>query len=199
MSDEETLAVYDAKAGEYATCFSKGDHPDTQLRAFLDALPHAATVLDLGCGPGRTAGLMAAEGHAVTATDASAEMVKLATKWPGVLASQASFDDLTGDAIYDGIWANFSLLHAARGDLPRHFTAISKALKSGGVFHIGMKTGIGTDRDAIGRRYTYVTDVELRNLMHDVLLTPIANWTGRDAGLAGTVDPWIVIQARKDG
>ena len=199
MTDRETLAVYDAKAQDYATCFGGGAAPDDQMQSFLDALPEGAELLDLGCGPGRAATLMADAGHQVTATDASGEMVKLAAQLPGVTAKQARFDDLSGDAIYDGVWANFSLLHAAREDLPRHLSAITLALKPGGIFHIGMKTGTGMDRDAIGRRYTYVTETELSDLLDAAGLGPFARWTGEDVGLAGTRDPWIVMQARKHG
>ncbi len=104
-----------------------------------------------------------------------------------------------GQDIFDGIWANFSLLHAARSDLPRYLAAIAHALKPGGVFHIGMKTGQGTKRDGLGRRYTYVGDTELTGLLTGVGLIPFARWTGEGKGLSGDVEPWLVIQARKDG
>ncbi len=199
MTDRQTLNVYDARAGDYVTCFGKDDQPDAQLQHFLDLLPDGAHLLDLGCGPGRSAALMAAAGHYVTATDASAEMVTLARRNPGVTVRQESFDDLSGSDIYDGIWANFSLLHASRGDLPRYLATIARALKPAGVCHVGMKTGRGTRRDKLGRRYTYVSDTELTGMLTAVGLLPLARWTGSDAGLSGDVEPWIVIQARKDG
>lgn len=198
MSDDETLRIYDQRAEEYANNFCADTAPDLQLQKFLDALPPAADVLDLGCGPGRSAMIMAAAGHRTHATDASAEMVRLASRHPGVTAEQAAFDDLTGTAIYDGIWANFSLLHAAPQDLPRHVSAITAALRPGGIFHIGMKTGTGQHRDPIGRLYTYVTENELDELLNEAGLTPFARWYGSATGLAGTDDPFIIIQARKD-
>ena len=199
MTDRETLDVYDARAADYADRIDKDEQIDTQLRHFHDLLPAGATLLDLGCGPGRTAGIMVKAGHDVTATDASAEMIALATRRPGVTARQETFDDLAGSELYDGIWANFSLLHATRTDLPRHIAAIAHALKPGGLFHIGMKTGRNTSRDKLGRRYTYVTDTELTGLLTGAGLTPIATWTGEGLGLSGEVSPWIVIQARKHG
>ncbi len=198
MSDKETLDVYDAKAQEYANKFDTVKARDSQFVAFLDGLPEKANLLDLGCGPGRAAAAMAAAGHTVTATDASAGMIDLAARLPGVTARQETFDEISGEALYDGIWANFSLLHAEREDLPRHLAALSQALKPGGLFHIGMKTGAGMGRDGIGRRYTYVTQDELTKLLLEVGLTPHQHWTGRDKGLAGTEDPWIVMHARKN-
>jgi SAM-dependent methyltransferase len=198
VTDRRTLDVYDAKAADYAKRFGTDAEPDTQLRNFLDLLPPNAVLLDLGCGPGRSAAIMASAGHQVTATDASAEMIALAAQQPGVTARQETFDDLTGNGLYDGIWANFSLLHAARDDLPRHLAAIARALKPGGIFHIGMKTGRDTTRDTLGRRYTYVTDTELTALLTGAGLAPFIRWTGADTGLDGEVAPWIVMQARKD-
>ena len=198
MTDKETLAVYDARAREYADNFCTDQDADPQLQSFLDALPNGADLLDLGCGPGRSAAIMAAAGHKVMATDASAEMVKLAGEHPGVTAHQARFDDLDGHEIYDGIWANFSLLHADRADLPGLITTIASALRSKGVFHIGMKTGAGASRDPIGRLYTYVTEEELLDWLSGNQLTVFARWSGSATGLAGTDDPYIILQARKN-
>lgn len=197
MSDKETLNVYAQKAEEYAGMIDDADQIDDQLAAFLADLPARAHVLDLGCGPGRSAGIMAEAGHKVTATDAVAEMVDMAAKLPGVTARHERFDDLTGHAIYDGVWANFSLLHAERADLPRHLAAISAALKPAGQFHIGMKTGTNTKRDELGRRYTYVSEDELRALLTAADMQVARHWTGAQKGLDGTVAPWLVLQAHK--
>jgi SAM-dependent methyltransferase len=197
VSDKETIDLYTARASDYADLIGKATAPDTQLQSFLDHLPENADVLDLGCGPAGAAALMAKAGHRAIATDASPGMIELANQQPGVTARLETFDDIAGDAIYDGVWANFSLLHAAREDLPRHLSAIAQTIKPGGIFHIGMKTGTDTDRDALGRRYTFVTHEELAGLLSDVGLVEFTHWTGREKGFAGTLDPWIVIQARK--
>jgi trans-aconitate methyltransferase len=197
MADKETLSVYDAKAAEYDARFSGKGGPDAQLRAFLDRVPAKARLWDLGCGPGRSAGLMAAEGHEVLATDASAEMVVIARTRPGVQARREVFDEIAGEALYDGIFANFSLLHAAPDDIPRHLAAIATALRPGGVFHMGMKLGEGMHRDSIGRRYTYVTEAELETLFREAGLEPVERWFGEGAGLSGSNDPWIVMHGIK--
>ena len=98
-------------------------------------------MLDLGCGPGLAATRMANAGLQVDAMDGSAEMVAMAAQHDGVTAWQATFDQITGTDIYDGIWANFCLLHASKEAMPHHLAAMVTALKPGGAFHIGMKTG----------------------------------------------------------
>lgn len=194
-ADRETLSVYDAKAGDYAKLVtSTTDTP--QLTAFLDAISPNGRVLDLGCGPGNSAARLAQAGLTVDATDASAEMVALASRQPGVTAWLASFDEIEGTDIYDGIWANFSLLHAERHDMPRYLQALRQALKPGGVFHIGMKTGDGAERDGIGRYYTYYTADELDGLLRAAGFEPFFSRTGVEEGLAGTMDPWITLLCR---
>lgn len=192
--DPETLRVYDVKAEDYARLVS--DHQSAQLKEFIAVLPEGAHVLDLGCGPGNSAAQLAQAGCTVEATDASQEMVALARRHAGVTARCASFDEITGADIYDGIWANFSLLHADRADMPRHLAALRAALKPGGHFHIGMKTGEGAERDGIGRFYTYYTADELTGLLADVGLHPFTIHTGEEVGLAGTMDPWITLLCR---
>ncbi|MGK7651557.1 class I SAM-dependent DNA methyltransferase [Roseovarius sp. B08] len=194
--DAETIRVYGAEAARYADV-TKDAAKDPVLRLFLDHLAMGSHVLDLGCGPGIASAAMAAAGHTVTATDATPEMVALAAAQPGVFARLATFDDVTDVSAYDAIWANFSLLHAARADLPRHLFALVTALRPGGLFHIGMKTGEGSQRDRIGRLYTYVTEDELTGLLQEAGLTPFETRTGADAGLDGTVAPWVTILARK--
>ena len=103
----------------------------------------------------------------------------------------------SGDAKYDGVWANFSLLHAARVDLPRYFAALAKALKPNGILHVGMKTGDGTARDGIDRLYTYVTVEELKTLFANAGIVVTETKEGRERGMAGTMDPFVIMRGQK--
>lgn len=196
MVDQETVAVYDAKVAEYADAVSSAE-PDQDLRAFMDALPTVAKVLDLGCGTGNSSAMMREAGFNPDPVDASAGMVAHAREIYGLDARQMTFDELDAEAAYDGVWANFSLLHAPRADLPRHVGAIATALKPGGHFHIGMKTGEDEKRDGIGRKYTYVTVPELRDLFARAGFEVIRERLGADKGLDGVVADWAVMLGRK--
>ena len=195
MSDQETLAVYARKSQDYAEMIAPLAAKDAHLAAFIAAVPDGGAVLDLGCGPGHFAALMAQAGCKVTACDPVPEMVALANAFDGVCAHQAGFDDLAGSDVYDRIWANFSLLHAPRPDMPRHLAQIHKALKPGGIFHIGVKTGTGAERDSLGRLYTYYTVEELTCLLTAAGFTIDAQNTGIDAGLSGEDAPWVCLRA----
>lgn len=194
MTDHETIAVYDTRAGDYAK-LEPSEAPSDTLAAFIKTLPDGARVLDLGCGPGSSARHMVRAGCVVDALDASAEMIELASSIDGVTARQASFDDISGAAIYDGVWANFSLLHAARTDMPRHLAAIHTALKPGGLFHIAVKEGSGEGRDNLGRHYTYYTESGLTALLQTAGYSVGPYRRGRDKGLSGTDDNWISVTA----
>lgn len=139
---------------------------------------------------------MAAAGLVVEAWDPVPEMLDLARRFAGVTVRQAGFADLTALDSYDGIWANFSMLHMPRADWPDIISAIARALRPGGLFHIGTKLGTGEHRDAIGRMYTYVTEEELGDLLRAAGMQPEYTDHGRDAGLSGELADWIVVQAR---
>lgn len=196
-SDKQTIAVYDLKVDEYYNAFARAE-TDPALPRFVSKLPNGARVLDLGCGPGTHAAAMHAFGCQVTATDASAGMVQLARSHAGLDVRQAEFSDLSDIDIFDGIWANFSLLHAARSAFPHHLKQIGTALKPEGILHIGMKTGEGERRDHLGRNYTFYKADELREQLSAAGFEILEETVGESAGLAGTVDPWIEILAQRE-
>jgi SAM-dependent methyltransferase len=193
-ADPRTIAVYDAKAGDYADRFAS-TAPDRHLSGFIAALPKGARVLDLGCGPGTASAFLRSAGHDPDPVDAAPAMVKLANDRHDLGARIATFDDIAAVAAYDGVWANFSLLHAPRADLPRHIAALHRALKPGGLFHLGMKTGAGEARDVLDRLYSYYTVDELHGLLATAGFTVTATSEGHERGLAGTDDPFVIIEA----
>lgn len=195
MSDPKTLKVYAAQSQKYAALTDAELSADPLLDAFIAAIPRGGSALDLGCGPGTAAGVMANAGLQVHATDAVPEMIALAAQHPLVHAEVKTFDQISGTDLYDGIWANFSLLHADRTTLPTILLALHTALKPNGTFHIAMKLGTYTARDSIGRQYTYVTEDELRDLLTTAGFTITKKHTGSGKGLDGTYADWIALAA----
>ncbi|MEM8730516.1 MAG: class I SAM-dependent methyltransferase [Pseudomonadota bacterium] len=192
--NDDTIRVYDARAREYADAVDTGK--DEAMQAFLAGLPEGGQVLDWGCGPGHAAAAMAAAGLSVLATDGSAEMVRLAQAQPGVDAHQATFDDLTAQEAFDGIWASFSLLHAPRAAMPGHLAAAHRALRSGGAFWIGMKLGSGEKVDRLGRFYTYYSEAELQDCLTEAGFTVLQSDVSEVRGLTGDLEACVAILAR---
>ncbi len=195
MTDQRTIDVYNNSAQDYAARFSS-DKPDAHLQRFADALKPNSRVLDLGCGHGSASAELCALGHDVLGLDASQAMLDIAAKQSNATFQLGSFDEINTLGRFDAVWANFALLHAARDALPRHLSDIRAALPDGGLFHIGMKTGTGAKRDAIDRRYTYVTQDELSGLLTKAGFDITHMSFGEGRGLDGTVAPWVVILAK---
>ncbi|WP_456388358.1 class I SAM-dependent methyltransferase [Profundibacter sp.] len=192
--DARTIKVYDARAADYSRMTKELEGFDGLL-AFCNAMPKGAHVLDIGCGPGLYAAFIAQQGCLVDAVDASLEMVRLADQHAGVSARHASFDDITDAAVYDGIWANFSLLHAPRADFPKHLAALHRACKPAALLHIGMKTGSNTARDAIDRMYTYYSEDDLLTHLMTAGFKIDRCEYGTSSGLDGVLADWITMAA----
>ena len=196
MADRETLDVYRDRAADYANKFAQSS-PDRQLQAFIDAVPVGGKVMDLGCGHGRSTALMIDAGLKAEGLDASPELAAIARENFGVEVTIAEFESLDAKGAYDGVFANFSLLHAPKAEMSGHLTRIAQALRPDGIIHLGLKTGDGERRDALGRFYAYYSDAEITRLLEDAGFSVLSRDSGADAGLDGTVAPWIVLLARK--
>ncbi|MEO1779693.1 MAG: class I SAM-dependent methyltransferase [Pseudomonadota bacterium] len=194
MSDRETLSVYAARAAEYDTLV-QSEGPSADMQRFIDAVTPGGRVLDIGCGPGAAAGYFAAAGLQAEAWDPVPEMLAMARARPGVTVRAASYSDLVEEALYDGIWANFSMLHTPLADWPAQFAAVRRALKPGALFHFGTKLGTGVHRDSIGRLYSYMEDAALKALLADTGFTLVFERAGEEAGLSGEIAPFIILQA----
>jgi SAM-dependent methyltransferase len=193
LIDRETIRFYD-QAAQRMTNLDADGPPAPALARFMARLAPGAAVLDLGCGAGVATAHLDRAGFSVTSLDASTELLAIARRLtPGATLVHGTFDAVATLGIFDGIWANFALLHAPRSEMPRHLAAIADALKPGGVFHLSMLIGGDERRDQLGRAYTYYTADELRRL------TSAAGFVERDAdqgektGQTGLAEPFIAL------
>lgn len=194
MPDKKTLEYYNNSATDYQRRMAKNEFPFAE--EFGAQLQPGMCVLDFGCGPGHHAQYFASLGLDVEGMDASEEMVRLANLNQGVTARVASFSDLDEQDKYDGIWANFSLLHASRDEFLTILSKLKAASKSGGLLHLGMKTGTGTRVDHLGRYYTYYAPEELAEYLANSGFTSTRTEIGSGVGMAGKDEPWVVIWAQ---
>ena len=77
------MSAYDALAGSYDALLADGAHrrrADALDRRFRRSRPPVETVLDLGCGTGTIACLLAARGYRVVAVDGSEDMLAQAAR-----------------------------------------------------------------------------------------------------------------------
>lgn len=192
MTDKKTISAYDSQIDNYVDII-KQQPIDNILLSFIDRFETNDYVLDLGCGPAISSATMREHGLRVDPTDASKEMVKLANATFDIGARQASFEDIDVKNTYDGIWANFSLLHASADDLPNILKKLHLALKAKGILHLGMKIGKGASRDKFDRFYTYYSQDELVGYLANADFSIDKMELGEALGLAGDMEPCIAL------
>ncbi|AHM03875.1 Methyltransferase type 11 [Roseibacterium elongatum DSM 19469] len=201
MSDAATIAVYARAARRYAAkdlAPHDLDHGD-DIAAFSALLPPGGRILDLGCGPGRWAAAFHKAGYLVDATDVTPEMAALARRRYGLTVRVEPFEALSARSYYDGIWANFSLLHSAKSDLPGLLQRLHMALMPGGALHLGMKLGTGEQRCDLGRRFAYYGQDELRSLLASTRFTVTRSRTGNGWGDPSGGDTFVILTAIASG
>lgn len=121
---------------------------------FLRTLPLNGFILDAGCGSGRDSLYFLKNGYQVDAFDASEELARLAGKLTGLSIKCMRFQDVTPRPIYDGIWANASLLHVPYEELHDVLTVLRQSLKQGGTLYCSFKYGMRDSVDSLGRHFT---------------------------------------------
>jgi SAM-dependent methyltransferase len=194
MTDQKTIAVYDSQIDNYVDIINQ-QPVDQILLEFISKFEPNDYVLDLGCGPAISSAIMRENGLRVDPTDASREMVNLANKTFNIDARQALFEDIDANGIYDGIWANFSLLHATDIEFPSILQMLHQTLRPKGILHIGMKIGQGSIRDKFDRFYSYYSEDELRGYLSKAGFIVEHVELGEGLGLAGNMEPWIALRS----
>lgn len=190
-----TTSFYDDNAETYAARDRKP--PTARLDAFLAALPEKARILELGCGGGQDCAYMLSKGFDVTPTDGSAELARQAEKLIGRPVKIMRFEELSAHEEFDGVWAEASLLHVPRADLPGILTLIRSALKQDGVFHASFKAGTTEGHDSFGRYYNYPSMEWLQALLdadgwRDISINEVDG-----GGYDGKPTRWLHLATRK--
>jgi SAM-dependent methyltransferase len=167
----ETTRAYDAHVARFDERFEAHmrEYNMGHATAFLEALP-GRHVLDIGCGPGNYAVEFAARGFEVLCGDLSEGMVRLC-RTKGLRAQVMDLETFELDARFDGVWANASLLHLRRSDVPAALARIVRHLVPGGVLGMDVKEGTGERMEehakfpGARRWFCYFSDAEIRALV----------------------------------
>jgi len=194
MTDQKTISVYDSQVDSYMETLNQLP-VDELLLDFISEFKPQDLILDLGCGPAVSSATMREYGLRVDPVDASIEMVRHANEMFNIGARQACFEEINNRQFYDGIWANFSLLHATREELPDILDRLHKSLKCEGIFHLRMKIGEGSKRDKLDRYYSYYSAAELQGFLNTAGFSVKQVETGEALGLVGDKEPWIALRS----
>ncbi|MCY0875694.1 MAG: class I SAM-dependent methyltransferase [Firmicutes bacterium] len=116
------------------------------------------SLLDIGSGPGHDGKFFQENGLKVSCIDISPKMVELCIA-KGLQAKVMDFSQMSfHDKSFDAVWALNCLLHVPKVELPGVLTEISRVLKPGGLFFIGVygrynSEGIWKDDDYQPKRF----------------------------------------------
>jgi len=170
----KNIQYYDNNATQFYDRTINADLSDN-YKAFMSYLPNKAHILDAGCGVGRDTKYFLSQGYQVTAFDASPEMVKLASKETGLNVLHASFQDIDFEGLFDGVWAQASLLHIPYHETKSVYKRIHHSLKPKGIFYASY--GYGSDVMPTNERDFYNMNEDTIKPYFDELFDIVKIWT----------------------
>ena len=193
----QTQEYYERNAEAYSRATVKA-RKSTRHELFLGGLPKSARILDAGSGAGRDSAVFLRQGHDVSAFDASPALCRLSTKLTGVATRQLRFQEFDEIEKYDGIWANASLLHVPRIELPDCISRLARSLKPGGLMYMSFKHGSGERVAPDGRFFADLTSADLRSLIDEVQRIRVEKlWDAAGTDVYGDPTRWVHALIRK--
>jgi SAM-dependent methyltransferase len=187
-----TIAHYDQRAESFWQ--GTKDHDVRQniealLRHIEGAPPFA--ILDFGCGPGRDLAAFRALGHTAIGLEGASRLAAMAREHSGCEVWEQDFLALDLPARrFDGVFANASLFHVPRADLPRVLRELRATLKPRGVLFASNPRG-HNEEGWQGERYGAWHDLEAwRGFMHAAGFDELEHYY-RPPGLPREQQPWL--------
>jgi SAM-dependent methyltransferase len=204
--DPETLQQVVARTldhyHERAEAFWAGtrDHDVVQnIEALLRHIKAAPplTILDFGCGPGRDLLAFSRRGHCAIGLEGAPALAEMARTHSACAVWQQDFLRLDlPDARFDGVYANASLFHVPRQELPRVLRQLHATLKPGGVLFSSNPRG--DNQESInGERYGAYYDLAAwRDYLTAAGFAELEHYY-RPPGLPREQQPWLASVWRK--
>jgi len=189
---DRTLDHYHARAEAFwegTRNHDVGQNIEALLRHIL--VPPPCTILDLGCGPGRDLGTFVQRGHRAIGLEGAPALAAMARAHSGCEVWQQDFLGLDlPDCHFDGIFANASLFHVPRQELPRVLGQLHAALKPEGVLFSSNPRG-NNQENINGERYGAYYDLPTwRSYLTAAGFDELEHYY-RPPGLPREQQPWL--------
>ena len=168
---------------------------DALLRHIQSAVPFS--ILDFGCGPGRDLVNLLQRGHHPIGLEGAPALAEMARAHSGCEVWQQDFLSLDLPAAhFDGVFANASLFHVPRQELPRVLRQLHATLKAGGVLFSSNPRG-DNQETVSGERYGAYYDLAVwREYLVAAGFVELEHYY-RPPGLPREQQPWLASLWRK--
>ena len=154
-------------------------------------------ILDFGCGPGRDLKAFADLGHRAVGLEGSARFAEMARAHSRCEVLQQDFLKLNLPAAeFDGVFANASLFHVPRQELPRVLAELHATLIPNGVLFSSNPRGDNSEGWNNGRFGAYHDLAAWRGFMSGAGFAEIAHYY-RPLGAPRDQQPWLASVWRK--
>ncbi|MEP7156251.1 MAG: class I SAM-dependent methyltransferase [Betaproteobacteria bacterium] len=187
-----TLAHYDGRADKFWEG-TRGHDVSQNIAAllnFIEAEP-PCKLMDFGCGPGRDLKVFKDMGHTAIGLEGAPRFAAMAREYSGCEVWQQDFLRLDLPAsTFDGIYANASLFHVPRQELPRVLLELHAALKPQGVLFSSNPRGENEEGWNSGRYGTHLDLDVWRQYMTGAGFTELMHYYRPD-GLPREQQPWL--------
>lgn len=188
----DTLRHYEQRA----EAFWQGTR-DHDVRQNIDALLRHIEgtppfhILDFGCGPGRDLATFTALGHVAIGVEGSPTFAAMARAHSGCEVWEQDFLQLDlPRAVFDGIFANASLFHVPRQELPRVLGQLRDTLKPRGVLFSSNPRGQDQEGWERGRYGAFLELATWRRYLGDAGFAELEHYY-RPPGLPRDQQPWL--------
>lgn len=176
------------------------DHDVSQniaaLLQYIEGKP-PFTILDFGCGPGRDLKTFADLGHIAVGLDGASSFAAMARIHSRCEVWQQNFLKLDlPDSRFDGVFANATLFHVPRQELPRVLLELHATLKPGAVLFSSNPRGHNEEGWNQGRYGAFYDLDTCRRYMSAAGFVELTHYY-RPPGLPRDRQPWLASAWRR--